>query len=236
MQLLFLQMQVLIQFRWFLHGARLKNITVIFFVSCEANNSTKSRSDWFKVSDGDNELRININQSGSLYPVPEKKVKSTTKNRKCFNCPNAKYTWGITAGYIQKSYNHTEGIQLGLRIEPLFKYGFGLNTGLNIEGYSTDLLNGGAKHWQAALNIPLHLEYRLNISKWFNVFAYGGAGFNFITNSIPATFEYGGGLRINHIQFNLGRSLYLGNLRNNHDVGISTKFYQDLILSVSLMF
>ena len=199
-------------------------------VTCNKNYSKTYRQDYFTVVAGDKSKCIYVTQGG--------------KND-CFNCPKTHDTWGITAGYLQKSIDYTEGVQLGLRIEPLFKSGFGINTGINFEGYSTDLssaLNGDEEFEQYALNIPLHLEYRLNFSKWFNIFAYGGAGLNVVTNSLfddyslPTTFEYGGGLRINHIQFNIGRSLYLGNLRNTQEFGTYTKPYQNLILSVSYMF
>ncbi len=207
-----------------------------FIVSCSANNWTQARSDWFKVIAEDKEVIVYINQSGTT---------NSSKYLKCFNCPNAKYTWGISAGYIQKSNDNTEGIQLGLRIEPLFKYGFGLNTGLNFEGYTTDLLsivNQEHDFGQYSMNIPLHLEYRLNFSKWFNIFAYGGVGLNIVTNSLfddystQTTVEYGGGVRINHFQFNLGQSLYMGNFENLKYLEISKEAYQDLIMSVSWMF
>jgi len=208
-----------------------------FIVSCNANNNTKSRSDWFEVTAGDNKLKVFINQSGKENGAPV--------NGKCFNCPNAKYTWGITAGYVKKSFDGTEGIQLGLRVEPLFKYGFGLNTGLNLEGYATDMLSVyrfEKSFVQYAANVPIHLEYRMNFSKWFNVFIYGGAGVNLVTNSlfnvlsIPTTLDYGCGLRINHIQFNIGQSLYLGNLKNIKGFRIDRGHYQELILSFSWMF
>ena len=91
-------------------------------------------------------------------------------------------------------------------------------------------------------NIPLHLEYRLNFSKWFNVFAYGGAGFNVVTNpsfdnfALPTTLEYGGGLRINRVQFNAGRSYYLGDFKNIQDFGEKLILYQNLVVSISFMF
>lgn len=132
-----------------------------------------------------------------------------------------------------------------MRAEPLFKYGFGLNTGINLLGYSENLFDAQLFEYgfdAYAVNIPLHLEYRLNFSKYFNVFAYGGVGFNVLTNSdfdaysLPATFEYGGGFRISHVQFNVGRSLYLGDWRDIQDFRIYGDMYQKLIVSVSYMF
>jgi tetratricopeptide (TPR) repeat protein len=216
-----------------------------FIVTCNANYSNQSRSDWFNIRAGDNELKIVVNQSAAAYSSVVIESNTPIKNRKYFNCPKAKYTFGITAGYVQKYYDYTEGFQLGLRVEPLFKYGFGINTGINFEGYSTNLsfvIHGEEEFKQYALNIPLHLEYRLNFSKWFNIFAYGGPGLNIVTSSlfeeysIPTTFEYGGGLRINHLQFNAGQSMYMGNLRDIQDFGIYRELYQNLIFSVSYMF
>lgn len=214
-------------------------------VTCKANYTSTSRSEWFKVIAGDIEVKIYVNQTGNTHSSVSNNLTEPIKNRKCFNCPKAKYTWGITAGYIQRTSEYSDGLQLGIKVEPLFKNGFGVNTGLNFIGYSTELLfalNGVEEFEQYALNIPLHLEYRLNFSKWFNVFAYGGAGLNVVTNSLfdeysmPTTFEYGGGLRINHLQFTIGQSDYIGNLKDIQDFGTYRESYQKLILSVSYMF
>ncbi len=216
-----------------------------FIVSCSVNNGELSRSDWFKVKAGDKDIRINVSQSASKHTFVNQYTNYSIAKRNCFNCPKAKYTLGVTAGYIQPSGNYLEGFRLGLKVEPLFKYGFGLNTGLNFEGYSTDLLsvlNGEEKFEEYSLNIPLHLEYRLNFSRWFNIFAYGGPGVNILTNKLfedyyfPVSLEYGGGLRINHIQFNVGKSLYIGNLEDINNLGSYSEPYQDLVFSVSYMF
>jgi hypothetical protein len=216
-----------------------------FSLVCDANTSGLSRSSWFKVTAGDKEIKVYISQAGPKNSTTANGLNKPTKSRKCFNCPQTKNTVGLTIGYMQKSFDNTEGIQFGLRIEPLFKYGFGINTGLNFEAYSSDSLSQLYDEEAFALyvlNLPLHLEYRLNFSKWFNVFAYSGVGLNVITNSLyddntmPTTFDYGGGLRINHLQFNIGRSNYLGDLNNIQDFGKYRKSYNKLSLSVSYMF
>jgi len=147
----------------------------------------------------------------------------------------------LTAGYID--YDYSEGVLLGLKAEPLFKYGFGLNTGINFEAISyklNDIFDGFDGVY--AVNIPLHLEYRFNFSKWFNLFLYGGIGLNFKTNAsfdyydLPVTLEYGTGLRIDHVQFNIGKSSYLGDFENIDYFGKSITAYQKLALSVSYMF
>ncbi len=143
----------------------------------------------------------------------------------------------MTVGYIQKTTNYyyglnkiaNDGIQVGVRAEPLFKYGFGLNTGLNLEGYFSD--DSGEKY---AANVPLHLEYRFNFSKMFNLFVYGGAGFNLGSNSslnainVYTTSEYGAGMRINHVQFNVGQSSLLTGAVNND--------FKKSFISISYMF
>ncbi|MBK8855702.1 MAG: hypothetical protein IPN10_16755 [Saprospiraceae bacterium] len=136
--------------------------------------------------------------------------------KKCFNCPKSKNPLGIEVGYSMQdigNYN-MEIVQFGFKVEPLFKYGFGFNTGINLQGYSRNLFenqlfNNGFEAY--AVNIPVHLEYRFNFSKWFNIFAFGGAGINFYTESsfseftYPVSLDYGAGLRINRIQFTLGK-------------------------------
>jgi tetratricopeptide (TPR) repeat protein len=210
-----------------------------FSINGSANNSTQSRSDWFKVVAGDKEVKITVNQAG--IPITNSTATNKNKVKSCFNCPKTKDTWGLTLGYAQMDY--LEGLQFGLKAEPLFKYGFGLNTGILLEAYTNKELSSETNDFTMyALNIPLHLEYRLNFSKWFNIFAYGGAGFNAIIDSLsddyafPVCFEYGGGLRVSHVQFNLGRSLYLGDFRDIQKFGINIKLYQNLVVSISYMF
>jgi tetratricopeptide (TPR) repeat protein len=225
-----------------------------FSINCSANKSTPSRSDWFKVVAGDKEVKITVNQDGisQSRTTTSRTNYSTATNRNtaksCFNCPKTKDTWGLTLGYAQQTFGSysMDGIQFGLRAEPLFKYGWGLNTGINLEAYSnSNFLDDSFEDYISdyyAVNIPLHLEYRLNFSKWFNIFAYGGAGFNAITNSsfndysLPVCFEYGGGLRVSHVQLNVGKSLYLGDFRYIQEFGTNIKPYQNLVVSISYMF
>lgn len=230
----------------------IKTYSGYFTVTVSENPNYTSRSDWFHVKAGDNIVRINVEQSAK--PSPNSQQSSITKKqttqiieKKCFNCPKTHDTWGLTLGYTQQTIDNypMEVVHFGLKVEPLFKYGFGLNTGINLVGSSEDLFNSQLFKYgfdSYAVNIPLHLEYRLNFSKWFNIFTYGGIGFNATTNpnfdnySLPTTFEYGGGLRIGHVQFNVGSSLYLGNLRDIQNFGKYTETYQRFIPSVSYMF
>lgn len=229
-----------------------------FTVTVSANPHYTSRKDWFKIIADDKEVRINVEQLARKKPVDDKKSnsqksistqKQVTKNKvkKCFNCPKSYDTWGITLGYTQQAvgYQQMDVIQFGLKVEPLYKYGFGLNTGIYLLGYSENVfgsrpLKNGFDFY--AVNIPLQLEYRLNFSRGFNVFFYGGGGFNAVFNpyvddyTLPVTVEYGGGFRINRIQFNVGSSKYLGSLKNTQNFGENIETYQKLIVSVSHMF
>ncbi|MDR1722696.1 MAG: outer membrane beta-barrel protein, partial [Tannerella sp.] len=206
-------------------------------VDCDANKSRTNRQNYFTVIAGDKKQRIYVTQES-------KKL--------CFNCPKAKYPWGLSVGYVSKEtnyYNDIDGIQIGIRFEPLFKYGFGLNMGLNYEHYYTTYENyyqDGYKHKyeENALNIPFHLEYRLNFSKYFNIFAYSGIGFDIINASSASasdfatnfTFDYGGGLRINHIQLNIGKSARIKDADANIFNGMSLYYYKNLVISMAYMF
>jgi hypothetical protein len=240
-----------------------KTYSGYFTVTASPNPIFTSRKDWFKVTSGGKEVRINVEQfakkshntqqpsssnakqlSSPNYQQSSssKKQKTQSNISKCFNCPKTHDTWGLTLGYAQPTIGNysMRGFQIGVKAEPLFKYGFGLNTGINFLGYSNKLFKSSFDAY--AVNVPLHLEYRLNQSKWFNLLAYGGVGFNAITNrnfdnySLPITFEYGGGFRISHVQFNAGSSLYLGNFRNSQNSFEFAETYPKLILSVSYMF
>lgn len=227
-----------------------------FNLEFETNPHSYTRNDWFVVRSGGKEIKIFIEQLGNANTTYNNTSKPSTSNKikkksnNCFNCPKTKNTWGLTIGYIQMKFESNyqiEGVQVGLRVEPLFKYGFGLNTGILLEAYSNDLKTIFKSYSETNLkyyniNIPLHLEYRLNISKWFNFFAYGGIGFNVFSDqlfeniTLPATFEYGGGIRINHFQFNVGKSSYIGDFEDISNIGKNKRTYQNLAISMSYMF
>ena len=223
-----------------------------FTVTASANPNYTSRKGWFKVIAGDKEVIIYVEQFARTSPNSQQPINpieqtSQSKVKKCFNCPETNDIWGVTLGCIPQTidFNSLEVIQFGLKAESLFLYGFGFNTGINLFAYSKNIFDSQIFEYgfeAYGVNIPVHLEYRLNFSKWFNIFAYGGVGFTVITkanstNSIfPAAFEYGGGFRISHVQFNVGKSLYLGNLNNTSYFSNYIETNQKLILSVSYMF
>jgi tetratricopeptide (TPR) repeat protein len=206
-------------------------------VTCNTNQSSTHRQDYFTIIAGDKSKRIYVTQGG--------------KNT-CFNCPKNHEKLGVTVGYIQRElfYDNMDGILVGLRFEPLFKYGFGLNIGLNYEYYSNSFSDYSYDDYyeytyqEHVLNIPLHLEYHLNFSKYFNLFAYGGAALDIATDSdfgkytFRTSLEYGCGLLINHVQFTLGRSYLIGEDYDYVQQFSDIKYnkYKNLALTMSYMF
>ncbi|MDR2058200.1 MAG: outer membrane beta-barrel protein [Dysgonamonadaceae bacterium] len=210
-----------------------------FSIFCDANKGSQ-RSGWFKVTAGGKEVKITVSQEGNYFSSrnftasnhnSQKHQKTYNGNKSCFNCAKNSEKWGIAVGYIQRSLDDDtmDGIQAGLRFEPLFKYGLGLNIGLNYENYSKTFTDysyadyGGYSLYtyrEHVLNIPLHLEYHFNFSKYFNLFAYGGAALDVATDSdfsdyvFRTSLEYGCGLRIDHVQFTIGRSYLIGENSN----------------------
>lgn len=119
-----------------------------------------------------------------------------------FNEPKDEYIIGLTAGYVQKQWvydtdghkekvdvfgdsKYTNGIQFGIRFDPQFKYGFGINTGLfyeyyfdklDLEEYDYQYHYTSSEH---CLYMPLHIKYSLNFSEWFQLAFYGGIGLDY---------------------------------------------------------
>lgn len=228
-----------------------------FIVYCAVNNDAQPRSSWFKVTTRDKEVKVYVKQAGASrnrQGTMERRPKSGApldnsvgETIRCFNCPKSRDFWGLTAGYSQMVYGSIpslEGVQVGIRLEPLFKWGFGLNTGIIWEGYAVDLRSAmeGEGIEKYSIGVPLHLEYRLNFSKWFNLFAYAGPSFRYFNDSavsgytLPTTLDYGGGFRISHIQFNIGRSFHAGDLKEISTIGKDASLYQNFLVSVSYVF
>lgn len=128
--------------------------------------------------------------------------------KKPFNSPDEPKIIGLSLGYVTKQWAVSQdgrvekmgywedkksltGIQAGIRIEPQFKYGFAINTGLYYEYYfsNTDntVINDDynnpisckGKLQEHNLYIPIHFEYRLHFNGNFNVFFYGGLGLDY---------------------------------------------------------
>ena len=171
----------------------IKKYSTYFTVTCNSNPDGSSKNQWFSVKAGDKEIEIYVKQAA------------------CFNCPKGDpHPIGLSLGYVQKQWvwktdeetakfgawdkneSYLAGMQVGVRVEPLFKYGFGLNTGLFYEYYQslsdkqtgtyTDMpgeFEYRATYSEHSLYLPLHLEYRLNLSKYFQLFVEAGPSIDF---------------------------------------------------------
>lgn len=200
-----------------------------FIISYEANKTNQPRSGSVTISSVQGEAVVNL-----IQPLPKPP----------FNSPSEIHTWGVTAGYILTD-DDNEGIQVGVKMEPLYRYGFGWNTGATFEAYAPSCLFGMVgNNWFShyAINIPIHGEYRAYITSRISVFGFGGFGLNTVVNSsfnevdYPVTFEYGGGMRIGQVQINAGQRNIIGDFDDIQQFGKTVKFYHKLTLSLSYMF
>lgn len=232
------------------------------------------------------------NNSSYYYAASTQKSNRGTKKKKGFNAPKTNDFWGVAAGYASKVWSKTvppadksnvgvyndgwlHGIQFGIRFNPQFKYGFGLDTGLYYEYYhnkSSFFDDGvdeeGTFSYYKTLNehvvrLPLHLEYRLNFSKNFQIFFYGGLTADYILSGnmsytrqgymspyevnkdiygtiIPsakrynASLSFGGGFRFSALQFNVGSQLGLIDVSPSPDYELRQN--NPLSVTLSVMF
>ena len=207
--------------------------TGYFVITCNANTRSSQRTGYLTVAAGDKTERIAISQSGYVAARSSNNNRSNNRNKsvykpnRCFNCPGYHYSGGLSVGYVRQFLATNwdaiplEGLQIGVRYNPLFNYGFGFNTGVFYEYYFSSYVNFYDNQYndfkKMALNIPLHLEYRLNFSPSFSLFFFGGGSVDFELkydpNDIYSEYSYidymfywdaGGGVRINRVQFNVG--------------------------------
>jgi len=155
------------------------------------NKTTQQRSSYLLVTSGKFTEKIQVIQKGP------------------FNSPKSKYMATISVGYIHKTWFFSPstnaigviddiinpaigGWQFGYRINPLFKYGLGLSTGVFLNyfkpfsssgNFSVSIPENDNKNScrlspvrVLALSIPVHLEYRYHISRKFQIFIEGGPG------------------------------------------------------------
>lgn len=247
-----------------------------------AYDSSSSSSTYNNYSNS-NSYSSNSNHSDYRY-------ENSLRNKRSFNSPHDNYFIGFSAGYVQKQWTFDfkdggsekvgfwddskkiSGVQAGIRVNPQFVYGFGLNTGLYYEFYysKSDRMNYTDDYGQYtgtlqehALYLPVHLEYRMNFSKYFQLFFYGGIGLDYgLANSIKwvdcdddsysetinniydsddcpdwqrfnYSLEYGGGIRTSCFQLNFTMSKGLRNMSSTDEY----KVYQgkNLMLSLSIM-
>ena len=208
------------------------------------------------------------------------------KSSRPFNSPFDEKIAGLSAAYVQKHWKVTgdgisekvgywddsksiSGLQVGFRIEPLFKYGFGIDTGIYYEYYyskSQPMIYDeydGYEEYRAILEehvlyIPAHFEYRANIHKNFQIFAYAGFGFDFGLSAklktdnenltfednngykdmdwkrVNVSFEYGGGIRLWAAQLNFTMADGLINMSQSDDHKV--KLNKSLMCALSVMF
>lgn len=121
-----------------------------------------------------------------------------------FNEKKDDYMWGLSAGYFRKQWvlkangvktkegmfgddEYMNGVQFGLRFDPQFGYGIGINTGLFYEhcwaDSDDDYDEYGSYHLtyrEHGIYAPVHLKYTMNFSEWFQLSFFGGAGFNYV--------------------------------------------------------
>ena len=159
-------------------------------VRVDRNKKKASRTDYFNLKADDKEVRVNISQSG--------------RSRSPFNHAVDNYVGGLSVGYIQKQWEYNvdgektkmgvfendkylQGIQAGIRIDPQFGAGFGMNSGLFYEycWAKSDALydeygSYHLKYKEHGLYLPLHLKFTMNFSKWFQLSVFGGAGLNYV--------------------------------------------------------
>ncbi|MDR2929015.1 MAG: SUMF1/EgtB/PvdO family nonheme iron enzyme [Cytophagaceae bacterium] len=159
-----------------------------FTVQCKPNSGGMNTG-FIKVSAGGQQVEIMAIQHAP-FNSPKHKERALV---------------GISMGYVGKQWKYIKnggtqkygiwdehsslgGFQFGARFEPLFKYGFGINTGLFFEiyGSNTDLRTAADDETfqyygtfaEFSMNIPLHIEYRFHIAPHFSLFFYGGASFD----------------------------------------------------------
>ncbi len=238
-------------------------------------------------------LAMSATTSSSLFAddAGDSSSSPSSPKKKGFNSPKTNDIWGLTAGYVSKLWSREypsgevvnqglnndawlHGIQFGIRINPQFKYGFGIDAGIFYEYFHnrsaqlTGTLDGAEIKYFRTLNehslrIPVHLEYRLNFSKEFQLFFYGGAAASYVLSGnmsytqqgyqapyliendiygpiIPSAKRYnvaasfGGGFRFGIMQFNIGSELGLINVSPSEEYIL--KQNKPLQVMLSIMF
>jgi len=185
---------------------------------------------------------------------------------------NQKTKWGFW-----DDSKYLSGIQTGLRLNFHFWGGIGMNTGLYYEFYysksdSFEVLdesgnggygNGYAEMTEHSLYMPVHLEYRFQISNAFHIFFNGGIGLDYGLSAsanwyldgesnayysesniygkedfnnykqFNVSSEFGGGIRIKHFQMNFNIANGLINQASGEEGVIKQN---KMMISASLMY
>lgn len=131
-----------------------------------------------------------VNNNSSVQPEKQKKSFDPT--------PSDRRTIGLTIGYMAKGvrkkynggreYNYfgfkgvSSGFQLGLVVQPEFKYGIGIKTGMNFE-IGHDIYKGNVTNDLEVIDInmsfPLQLSYRMEVYKGLSLMVFTGPTFDF---------------------------------------------------------
>lgn len=179
-------------------------------IRIDGNSSTSSRTDYMEIKAGNKIIRINVKQDGAYqsgsYPTSpsSSSYSSSSYYRKPFNRKKDDYVGGFSVGYFQKQWtveedgtkekigmfennDYIHGIQAGIRIDPQFGWGIGMNSGVFYEycwATSDDEHDSyGTYHYtynEHGIYVPAHLKFTMNFSKWFQLSFYGGMGFNYV--------------------------------------------------------
>lgn len=181
-------------------------------VTAAKNRSKERRTDYFYIVANGVSLRYKV------------EVKTDPDYSSTVFAPKTNDVFAFTLGAINPLSNPfikapTPGYSMGLKAEPLFENGLGLDIGLMANFYYQNQNNSlfyQGTNWREcfSLEIPLHLEYRLNLSKWFNLFAYAGPSINVLFPlaqsddgvSLPVLVDVGAGLRFNRVQARIEKS------------------------------
>ncbi len=193
-----------------------------FTLICIKNENYSSRKDYIEVRAAGKSVRISVKQeartsyaSTSRYNSGYTNYRSTTY-RKPFNRKKDDYVGGFSVGYFRKQWtyenngkkeklgifdnkDYLQGVQAGLRIDPQFGWGIGMNSGVFYEfcwaKSETERDRYGVYHYtynEHGLYVPVHLKYTMNFSEWFQLSFYGGAGLNYVfSGKVKLKDDYG---------------------------------------------
>lgn len=101
--------------------------------------------------------------------------------------------WGISVSYSQKWYSYSaggerhwgnywaeggnmQGVRFGVPVEPVFRYGLGVATGVYCEIYSCRNNAETARIEEAAMYFPFHALYRYDFNSKANIYVETGPG------------------------------------------------------------
>lgn len=166
-----------------------------------ANSNTQSNNTTPSTSGNTGSTNSYISNSSSHNSNHTSYSNSGSTSSKKFNENKNPSQGGISFGYVEKEWKYsyddysenvnvfgepgsTKGIQIGIRANPQFGYGFGLSTGLyyeyyfgkSLDTYSVDDIDYRFHIKEHCLYFPFHFKYNMNFSSWFQLSFYGGIG------------------------------------------------------------